>query len=446
MEPSNKPNPLPLRFLAMFLTLTIAAAACGSDSDRGTEDTTEEDTTEEDTETVAPNWATSPQAVRDLKNPTGVAGSAEEPNPCAFRPGVIAVYDAPDLQEYTPYLGNVWESVGDIDEQMAQIFVTLYESENPISDSVELRDQGILASPVYLMFPAPGRMFFPGTLPVPSADGGAASENPEDYPDQIEVSVAVVDTGGWGDMQGQTNREADDLDPPFQVDSQIVIDDPWTFGHGAFVGDIIHRNGGATAVHYRVRQSGGSFDEGFVDEQFARIAIDGINIINLSLGTFPCYVNGEPLEPVITLASAATRLDEGSVIVAAAGNSNDDRLTMPAAFAAGRASWNLSSQDSSSQLDPLVETLRASGPQIIAVGAVAAPNGEEYSTTGSWVSEYREGCHSAAHPGGIIRYPQSPVDEGNPVDVELTDFAYWCGSSFAAPVVTAEIAASSGGE
>lgn len=454
----------PRRIAASLVVVALLASACNGDDatddpsgDENSEGATPSPTETGDPPAAAPGWAQDPEEVRSLKDARFVSEVGDvgwEPDqsaPCAFRPDRFAVYLGEDAASPPDQIEGFELFEGD--DTLAAIGVALYavsEEESPIDAAQEvLSEEGLLASPVHLVFPAPGRMFFPGTMPVPD-------ESSLDEVDAVGgVRVAVVDTGGNPtEAAGQVVATGDEelfrdanTPRPVEVDPMTY---PWTFGHGSFVADIVHRESELAPTVFRVRESDGYFDEELVADQLARA--EGFDVVNVSLGTFPCYVAEGPIVPVITLAAAAHGLGADAVLVAAAGNSGDQRLTMPAALAAPVGDWDVGWEVTAEDLDAAVaadcpadgewlvtvECLRATGPTVVAVGAAVEDGVADYSTTGPWVTTERPGCRIANHPGGWIEYPAHAGEDE--VKLDLGTVVRWCGTSFATPVVTAEIA------
>ena len=177
-------------------------------------------------------------------------------------------------------------------------------------------------------------------------------------------------------------------------------------GHGTFISGIIMR----VAPQARIRQVGvltpaGVTDDRTVALELARAARDGIGVINLSLGG---YTNHD--EPPLAMALTLTHLTNDVAIVAAAGNNRRVRPFWPAAF-----------------------------KRVVSVGALDTRDGEirraSFSNHGWWVDVYAPGVRIlSTYLQGIWKLPS----EHEPRSID--GFAYWSGTSFAAPQVAAMIA------
>lgn len=222
------------------------------------------------------------------------------------------------------------------------------------------------------------------------------------------VRVAVIDTGytptlhPWLDDRTRAapdTREATDTHP-----ANGWLDDE--SGHGTFIaGVVLQRAPNATIEIAKVLDS-----EGYGSElDVARGILDhaDADIINLSLG---CYSHDD--QPPLAIAEALRHVSPTTVVVAAAGNDSTYRPLWPAAH-----------------------------KRVLAVGAVDdSLERAAFSNFGWWVDagargvqvlstflEFDEAGHARPIPG---RVPQS-----------FRRWATWSGTSFAAPKVAGEIAA-----
>ncbi|MFK8022825.1 MAG: hypothetical protein AB8G26_02570, partial [Ilumatobacter sp.] len=145
------------RLAALLTAMALVTAACGSD-DEGSSDN------------AAPDWATNPDKVRQLKENSFPEGALSANLGCSFVPERIATVGVV-ADNIINDEGLAFVSSDDEDAQPHQdIGVYLYETTDPIAASVALLNLGVQAAPVYNLFPTPARMFFPGTLPVPSTE------------------------------------------------------------------------------------------------------------------------------------------------------------------------------------------------------------------------------------------------------------------------------------
>jgi hypothetical protein len=465
-----------------------------ADSADGETSATDPSTTSNGTES-APSWAYNPDEVRtltfpecegfDVRSAGSETGAITDEGPCAYRTGLLAVYvpdgiDTVTIESEAARIGVRLTSSGG--EQPFGSFVFETESGvDPLEAAVALRGQGLFASPVYLAGPMPARMFFPGTIPVPVEAAAAAAT---DLPALDGVEIIIVDTGAG---PGQIGRGANDADVEPAGSGEVVS--PWSFGHGAFIEQVIRQRVDVTdeqgLTHIRVDPASKVLaDE--IDLSAALMRIPGEVddndqiIVNMSFGVYPCYVDGAPILPVISTAAFAHKFvgpsdssdasdfgvtaSPAAVIVAAAGNSNDDRLTVPAAFA-GQVDWADLLPSSSTDESGLRDAMKASFGRLtdrlgqlrsrtIAVTAGPAfdppesiepqPAGRQprpYGSTGAWVTTVAEGCHVAPYRGGTIAYPREPKSSTTiEIAIEQGDPVYWCGTSFAAPIVAVEAA------
>jgi hypothetical protein len=177
-------------------------------------------------------------------------------------------------------------------------------------------------------------------------------------------------------------------------------------GHGTFIDGIIMR----MAPQARIRQVKVLTPAGVGDDQSIALALvqaarDGIPVINLSLGGYTSH-DEPPLATALTLA----HLVDDVAIVAAAGNSGKERPFWPAAF-----------------------------KRVVSVGALDTRAGEirraSFSNHGWWVDVYAPGVRIlSTHLQATWKLP----NDKSPRTID--GFAYWSGTSFAAPQVAAMIA------
>jgi len=250
--------------------------------------------------------------------------------------------------------------------------------------------------------------------------------------------------------QGDVSRQliADGWDGPTAADPLLgELND--AIGHGTFIAGIVRQAAPDTRVlSIRIMHSDDVVYEGDLLCALAlladRIAApeDGsveemVDVVSLSLGYFDesaadiAYSSG--LWQVIQLL-----LDLGVAVVAAAGNYSTSRRFYPAAF-----------------------SLRSSPVPVISVGALN-PNGSKalFSDGGRWVrawaagaavvSTYPDDVNGSVAPPVRVDARQGGVapGDGRPDDREALDpddfrggFAAWSGTSFAAPLIAAHLAA-----
>lgn len=177
-------------------------------------------------------------------------------------------------------------------------------------------------------------------------------------------------------------------------------------GHCTFViGQILRVAPGADILPPRVALDGnGLGTDTQLLTQLHQIMISGDplpHLVNLSLGYYTLYD-----EPPLAISYALETLqNEGTVIVAAAGNEDDDRPWFPAA-----------------DLD-----------RAVSVGAVVRVSGQwaraAYSNYGDWVDFVARGLNE----GPYIEWTQQPQPYGG--------WAQWGGTSFSTPLVVGQLAA-----
>jgi Subtilase family len=244
--------------------------------------------------------------------------------------------------------------------------------------------------------------------PEPTADlpqPGTASSTP--------FQVAVIDTGrgertdGW--LKGLTNPAVDPLYPNPATTTLGLAG-----GHGTFVAGIVQRVEPRTDIRmYLGLDVDGVGTDDEVGSKIKQAALDGADIINLSLGT---QTPGDvpPLGMKSGIEAARTH-NQGILIVCAAGNYGDTRKVWPAAFS-------------------------LQFPEVVAVAGLNAQVGvpsPEWTTHGDFVniSTVAEGIAST-----YVKGTEDTKVDPSPNTYALNAFAVWSGTSFAAPQVTAKVA------
>jgi subtilisin family serine protease len=239
----------------------------------------------------------------------------------------------------------------------------------------------------------------PGGEPEPST--ALSVPQPVIQAAQSTAALAVLDTGVpvptppfiAGALIADTGADIDllDEDADGELDTQA--------GHGTFIVGLAQRVvPGLPTEQQKVLDSMGFGDDLSV---CLGLAEADAPVINLSLGG---YTGGN--RPPRGLRHAIRRLGRTRVIVAAAGNNGSDRPFWPAAF-----------------------------PEVVAVSAYDSrtEDAADFSNFGEWVD--------VSAPGVELR--SCFVDgtrENTAGDVTFDGWATWSGTSFAAPLVAAEIA------
>jgi hypothetical protein len=293
--------------------------------------------------------------------------------------------------------------------------------------------------------------------------GAAPARNP-DFAGRRPV-VAVLDTGvgkhPWFDgLSGLVTRNPDCHGTPMGLqdaatDPEVtgVITDPLEgvldsdSGHGTFIAGLIHQGcPDANILSVRVMPSDGAVPEHVLLEALNLLALrqqlaqqpggdpaDIVDVVSLSLGYYheqPEDVSFDPLllQPLTTLSQL------GVAVVAAAGNDATDRPMFPAAF---------------TQYPGATAKDRA---PIVSVGALN-PDGTIalFSNGGQWVSCFRTGASVVStfpttFDGSAQAAFRLHANDGWRSSIDPDSFAggfgTWSGTSFAAPVLAAELAAS----
>lgn len=244
------------------------------------------------------------------------------------------------------------------------------------------------------------------------------------------VDVSVLDTGlpyDWNDGTARYRLQGvvldDDLQGGFEwdvLDADHNADLDRQAAHGLFICGLINRHAPDLRIDpTQVLHPGGDGDEVEIITQGMDTAAGFV--VNMSLG---CYTDDN--RPPPALARAVRRLHRaGKVVVAAAGNNGRD----PAY--AGRKFWP------------------AAMCEVIAVGAYDSKTtvAADFSNRGRWVDVWAPGVDLVSDyvPGWPVPSPDWADPSEPPVTREpgtgsSTDWVHWSGTSFAAPLVAAEIA------
>lgn len=317
---------------------------------------------------------------------------------------------------------------------------------DPIAVSRALAALRVPASPNYQVFPSPGHMFFPGTMPEGAKE--AFGTNPGAFDPSIPP-IHVLDTGVEPDALQAAPALIEIEDDSLVTNGDIEL----IGGHGGFVAGIIARQVEGVGVYVWAVNPVGSprfYESDLVLAiKRARAAHDLDHrtepmLTNLSLGIRTCrHGAGADDNPVPLLSSHAVAdhllNGPGDLVVAAVGNSgSDDEVAYPAALGTAASGSAASSWE-------------VVGRRVLAIGAADGEEIASYSTRGSWVEGYEEGCHDSDFPDGrlqvdlalmasVLGVSESDVGDYIPVTEFVGQAAHWCGSSFATPMVTAQIA------
>lgn len=299
------------------------------------------------------------------------------------------------------------------------------ESETPLVATYELPDDvdipgfvaelrksdgtGPRVSPNHVLTGSPRWCGWPGSDAEP-ADEIVVADGTSDCPDEGKaVRIVVIDTGldkrashhpllqGVEVAPTHIDHSADTTPRDRYIDDQA--------GHAAFIAGVIRQEApGASIRIIRALDTQGVTDEATVAAAILRAAEDarGADIINLSLGG---YTDGDV--PPISIVEALAKLSEGTVVVAAAGNLDSDRVTYPAAI-----------------------------DGVIAVGATDAKRQPaSFTNFGDWV----DCCTDGVDVHSVYVHGEENPELDMPPDT-FTGHALWSGTSFSCPRVCAKIA------
>jgi hypothetical protein len=260
-------------------------------------------------------------------------------------------------------------------------------------------------------------------------------------PDEdVQAAVLAAEQVLQASQQTPVQMLADAWDTPFD-DQDFVQDIDTHAGHGTFISGLVRQvapDARVTAV--RIMHPDGVVYEGDLLAALRTLRLrmedavrsgspDGVvDVVSLSLGYFDERTEDDPDGAYTTaLATEINGLAAcGVLVVAAAGNFSTDRPFYPAAFAAAPP---------------------AAGPPVISVGAWN-PNGSKalFSDDGPWVTGWALGAALVStYPNfqGATQ-PEMGQDSGLRQTLDTDDysggFAVWSGTSFAGPLLAAEVA------
>lgn len=261
-------------------------------------------------------------------------------------------------------------------------------------------------APHHVMFGSPKWRASPGRPPFPAAPVKLGNQSCQQ--DGDGVLIAVLDTGQsdaslsdpW--VSGHVTVAHGDIDP-LDADNDNVLD--FEAGHGTFIAGVIGQVApGAKVLALRALDSDGVTDDITAAKAIRAAVQAGAQILNLSFGGYSYDETG-----FLALSSALAGQDV--VMVAAAGNDAVDRRFYPAAY-----------------------------PDVIAVAALGSRKRKAgFSNFGPWVDACADGERLLSmFAEGTVH---SDADASGQPDVFAAPYAYWSGTSFAAPQVAAAIAA-----
>lgn len=254
--------------------------------------------------------------------------------------------------------------------------------------------------------------------------GGLVMGNPGDRPyptDPISapkfderlrnVRVGIIDTGISSDadsdhsawFDGRYAKEADDVDPAYRSGHSFALQG----GHGTFVAGVIQNAAPGVTFDPEIALDANGFgDEERLCRKITELGQKKINLLNLSLGCFTADdVASEPLRRTIEA------LPPEIVVVGSAGNQGTQRPSWPAA---------------------LCRVTAVAAAEQARDGSVGPAL---YSNWGHWVDACAIGNRASTYLKGEWQLP------GEAAATPFALWAYWYGTSFAAPLVTGRIAA-----
>lgn len=301
---------------------------------------------------------------------------------------------------------------GDLNRKLERVkaSVRLWSSRKRDTESMRelvTREKGISYNHVFV-----GEDFYHGG-PGDSPHEVAGPADLPSYKGDRVADVAVLDNGlpaGWEELHRELLSsvtrfvELEDTDP-LDENGDLVLDKQ--AGHGLFICGLIARMAPGLDIHlHRVLHATGEGEEALITTTLRSLLGSQVKVINLSLGAYMPGDDGPRLEDTIRELKA-----EDKIIVASAGNAGGTDFGPGPLFPARM-------------------------PEVLAVGAYNSATGEFWDKS----------CYGDVYaPGVDVRSAHvswsGNIDWSNdPGPHVFAGWASWSGTSFAAPLVAAELA------
>jgi hypothetical protein len=338
---------------------------------------------------------------------------------------VVAQDDLSQLRRALSRRAGV-EAADSLDE-LGLALVQLHGTRGSVPDLVDKlhlgRDRAALwAAPNHVLGPCT-HAHLSGSIPQPTTESLAPFAAGAGPAAGAGVTVAILDSGAALGHAWFAGRVEGDIEAP-KLDARGRLQ--CNSGHGTFVvGMVLRRAPGARVTAYQVFDDGMIVDDFTVARRLLDLAASDAKVVNLSIGGYTHDDLG-----MVAISAALRHLFEhrpDTVVVAAAGNDATNKPCFPAA-----------------------------DHRVVAVGAVR-PDGSGgwrracFSNYGPWVDACAPGVGLLStfvdHDGPLV--PNEVLtqcighlggEDRMPVG-RFTGWARWSGTSFAAPVVAAQIAA-----
>jgi subtilisin family serine protease len=336
---------------------------------------------------------------------------------------VVAQDDLSQLRRALGHRAGV-EATASLDE-LGLVLVQLHGARGGVPELVDRlhhgRDRAALwAAPNHVLGPCT-HAHLSGSIPQPTTESLAPVTAGAGPPAGTGVTVAVLDSGAalghpWfaGRVDGEVEEPALDARGRLQCNS----------GHGTFVaGMVLRRAPGARVTAYQVFDDGMIVDDFAVARRLLDLAASDAKVVNLSIGGYTHDDLG-----MVAISAALRHLFQRRpdiVVVAAAGNDATNKPCFPAA-----------------------------DHRVVAVGAVLQDRSGRwrracFSNYGPWVDACAPGVGLLStfvdHDGPLVPNEvltqclgQLGGEDRMPAG-RFTGWARWSGTSFAAPVMAAEI-------
>jgi Subtilase family len=311
-------------------------------------------------------------------------------------------------------------------EELGLALVQLHDARGQVPELVDRLHQGrdraaLWAAPNYVLGPC-SHAHLSGSIPQPTTESLAPFAAGAGAAAGAGVTVAVLDSGAALGHPWFAGRVGGDLEGA-ELDARGRLQ--CNSGHGTFVaGMVLRRAPGARVTAHKVFDDGMIVDDFAVARRLLDLAASDAKVVNLAIGGYTHDDLG-----MVAISAALRHLFERRpdiVVVAAAGNDATNKPCFPAA-----------------------------DHRVVAVGAVRQDGSGRwrracFSNYGPWVDACAPGVGLLStfvdHDGPMVPNEvltqclgQLGGEDRMPAG-RFTGWARWSGTSFAAPVVAAEIA------
>ena len=276
-------------------------------------------------------------------------------------------------------------------------------------------------------------------LPIAAAALGQSGDEPNPAELGDGVTIAVVDSGLAGARGPDNDALWGNAKPaPRSGDPSAQYYLGPAAGHGTFISDLIHQvSPGASVVNIKVAGPDGGCTERMIVDRIRRAMSLHPQIVNLSLGMYGLRLRD------LADYDPDKRDDDVDTASGSGGASEDERGTVAPILLQAAIEELLAREivvvASAGNCDSTDEMYPAAFPGVIGVAALTADRRRwDHSNFGPWVRASARGTHLCAR---FVKGDEDPAFETDGRPEHFIGLAEWSGTSFAAPLVAAQIAA-----